>query len=325
MKQKHLRIIAVAVFIVILTISSIWGATATELPYVQDGLEACYLGNNNTGSGQDTEATTWADLSGKGNDIINVLKDDNNYFTDNAYLLDTSKTYFPQAVVDVVNGQEFTVELVLGELKSLGQQYNTFINSNNDYFALFRRLSDDYIEFKNYTNSRPQSAGGLDYFTNSTVTITFKVGGKVTMYVDGVQIDQKDAVNPIGADDLWFGHDHETRNYEAEFLSMRFYSVELTAAQVEANYLGDLEIFYGDDDSSDDTSDDESEESEESEESDESEEESSEPSAESSEDESSETSAPQTGDESRYILYAVIAIAAVLIIATSLITGRRKA
>jgi hypothetical protein len=36
---------------------------------------------------------------------------------------------------------------------------------------------------------------------------------------------------------MWFGHDDATRNYETEFRSIRFYSKELTAAQVQANTM----------------------------------------------------------------------------------------
>ena len=184
MKQRFFKYLAAAMVIVIIAIAFIpaAGASASQIPYVTSGLEAYYLGSNNTGSGQDTNATTWSDLSGKGNHITNLTKNSTNYFSDKAFVVNTERTFFPQAIVDVVNGQEFTVELVLGAFTSLNDEFNTFINSGNDYFALFRRVPGDFIEFKNNTNERPKVAGGEEYFKNSTVTITYKVGGKVKMY-----------------------------------------------------------------------------------------------------------------------------------------------
>ena len=151
---------------------------------------------------------------------------------------------FPQAIVDVVNGNEFTVEISLGAFTPIDDGFNTLMNSANDNFALFRRVSGDFIEFKNASNARPKVAGGEEYFKNSTVTITFKVGGKCTMYVDGVQIGQTDATVAIGAGDLWFGHDLDTRNFEALYKGMRFYSAELTADQVAANYYADQMVDF---------------------------------------------------------------------------------
>jgi hypothetical protein len=92
------------------------------------------------------------------------------------------KVYFPAAISDVVNGQEFTVEMVLGDITPKGTQFLTFINCPNDNFSLFRRNPNDNIEVKtnNAGADRPKKEGGLEYFTNSTITITYKVGGNCT-------------------------------------------------------------------------------------------------------------------------------------------------
>ncbi len=243
MKTKMFTLL-ISVIMIITAITMVSVSAKVSHPYITDGLVACYQGNDNTGSGQDTKAKTWADLSGNGNDIKKVVINSTNYFTEDAYVLNTSKTFFPDAIKDTINGNEFTVELVLGKMDSIATEFNTFLNCTNDNFSLFRRVPGDFIEFKCAANQRPKVPGGLNYFRKSTVTITYKVGGMVKMYVNGKKIDEKSITTAINADDFWFGHDQTSRNYEAEFLSMRFYSKELTADQVSANYKADLEIFY---------------------------------------------------------------------------------
>lgn len=206
---------------------------------VKNGLVAWYDGYNNTPSGHNSSSSVWYDLAGNNNITLNV--DGNNYFTDKAFHLKSSKNFFPNEVLNVINGNQFTVELTLGNLKKIGDQFATFINSSeNDNFALFLRVDGDYIEFKSAKNNRPKISGGLEYFKNSTVTITFKVGGSVKMYVDGVLIGEAKADSKVSAAGaLFFGHDDETKAHEAEYRSMRFYNRELTAAEIKNNAKAD--------------------------------------------------------------------------------------
>lgn len=213
--------------------------TLEEL-YVQDGLVAMYLGAKNTRGGFDASAATWEDLAGT-NDMA-VKTDKKNYFTAEGFHLNTSYNNFPKAVLDCVNGKEFTVEMALGDIISLGSAYNTFLNSTNDAFSLFRRLSNDVLEFKFATNApgeRPVIPDGLELFKNSTVAITYKVGGKVTVYVDGTQVGQVACPRAMGADDFFFGHYKDTHNFETVYRAMRFYNRELTAAEVAQNARAD--------------------------------------------------------------------------------------
>lgn len=227
--------------------------TAAAATYVTDGLVAMYDGSKNTASGQDKAATTWADLSGNGNNITDVPKTDACYFSDTAYVLDSVKVDFPAAIDSVVAGDAFTVELRLGALTSKGTGFNTFINCPSDDFSLFRRVDGDFIEFKNTSNARPKVAGGLEYFKNSTVSITFTAGGKCTLYVDGVSIGEVDAAAKLpNTADMFFGHDEASRNYTAEFEAMRFYSRALSASEIAANYAADTANDSGTDKPADD-------------------------------------------------------------------------
>ena len=86
--------------------------TAAAATYVTDGLVAMYDGSKNTASGQDKAATTWADLSGNGNNITDVPKTDACYFSDTAYVLDSVKVEFPGFPSTAWLRATFTVELV---------------------------------------------------------------------------------------------------------------------------------------------------------------------------------------------------------------------
>lgn len=238
MKQQ---VISLLVLITILIPSFLFllPASGDEYEIVKDGLFAWYDGVDNTENGHDASSTTWYDIAGD-NDVT-VDNNDSNYFTDNAYHLKGTQYNFPEAVMDVINSEEFTVELTLGDLKKIGSTFATFINnSGNDNFSLFWRVSGDFIEFKASSNTRPKITGGFEYFKNSTVAITFKVGGAICMYVDGVLIGETSATKKIGATgDFYFGHKDASKSHEAEYRSMRFYTRALTAKEVINNSRAD--------------------------------------------------------------------------------------
>lgn len=213
---------------------------------VTDGLAAYYDASNNTGAGQDKEATTWKDVSGNGIDF-EIDLDENNYWTDNAYHVNSAFCFFDDSLVDVVNGNKFTVEITVGDFEGLGTQFNTLLNSSNDNFSLFLRTSGDYIEFKNSSNSRPKVAGGAEFVKNSTVTITFDLDeAECNLYVDGELIDQQFPVSAIGADTFFLGHPEDTRNWTGDVHSIRYYTVALTADQVAQNVAADQAKYFGD-------------------------------------------------------------------------------
>ena len=85
---------------------SVSAASKTEI--VRDDLVVWYDASNNSNGLQDYETTVWKDLTGNGNHMT-VKIDDNNYWTDNAFHVEANPTYFPDAVVDVVNGEEYTI------------------------------------------------------------------------------------------------------------------------------------------------------------------------------------------------------------------------
>ena len=116
-------------------------ASEEKATYVTDGLVSLY-----NGTGNSPDATVWKDAVG--NNDLPITKDDKNYFTDEGLRLEIAMHYFPQPIVDLINGQAFTVEIALGDFRSISTDFNTIMNSTNDNFALFRRCSNDNLEFK---------------------------------------------------------------------------------------------------------------------------------------------------------------------------------
>lgn len=219
-------------------------AAAEDTTVVTDGLAAYYDAVNNVGDGHDSTTETWKDVSGNSIDF-EVDLDDTNYWTDNAYHVNSAYCFFDDSLVDVVNGDQFSVEITIGEFTGLGTSFNTLLNSTNDNFSLFIRTAGDYIEFKNAGNSRPKVAGGTDFVTNSTITITYDVEeAECNLYVDGELIDQQFPTSNIGADTFFLGHPEDSRNWEGDVYSIRYYTIALTADQVAQNVAADQAKYF---------------------------------------------------------------------------------
>ena len=205
-----------------------------EHDYVKDGLVSYYSGTRSTRKGHDKDSAVWQDLVG-GHDMT-ITKNDTNYFTDDGLKASGSKHMFPQAVVDTINGEAFTVELLLGDFVSLGTNFNTFINSTQDQLALFRRNSEDILELKTTGNGRIKIKGCLELLQNSLVTLTYSQSGKACIYINGELKGELDTVaGSLGAGDLFIGHSDPAKSFDTTYRSVRFYDRALTAEEVAAN------------------------------------------------------------------------------------------
>lgn len=208
--------------------------------YVQDGLVSLYSGIRNTRAGYNADAAVWEDLAGQQDITLNL--NDKNYFTREGLRLNSQKHSFPQTIVNTVNGQAFTVEMSLGALTTLGHSFNTFINSTNDNFSLFRRVSNNVLEFKfagNAAAERPTVQDGLEAFSGNLVAVTYEVGGKTVIYINGEKVAEAASPRAMGAEDLFFGHPDASRNYDTTFRAMRFYNRALTAEEIMKNAKAD--------------------------------------------------------------------------------------
>ena len=204
---------------------------ATPATYVTDGLVSLYKGEGNS-----PDAAVWEDSVG--NNDLPITKNDKNYFTDTGLAAEGAQHYFPQAIVDLVNGQAFTVEITFGDFTSIGGDFNTFMNSANDNFALFRRNSNDNLEFKwagKPGTSRPMVGDGLELIDNGVISVTFEVGGSCCIYVDGTIVAKVSCDTAMGADNLFIGHAQASKKFSTVYKSIRFYDRALTPEEVANN------------------------------------------------------------------------------------------
>lgn len=202
--------------------------------YVADGLVALYSGAQNTRDGYNADSAEWEDLVG-GHDM-EIAKDSDNYFTEQGLRASKAKHKFPQAVVDTINGEEFTIEVLLGDFTSLGTNFNTFISSSDDHFALFRRNSEDALELKTLGNGRIKIPGCLELLQNSLITITYRGGDTCCIYVNGEPAGQiNTAAGSLGAGDFFIGHNDTNKTFDTTYRAVRFYNRALSAQEVLAN------------------------------------------------------------------------------------------
>ena len=207
-----------------------------EHDYVSDGLVAYYSGTQSTRKGHDKDSAVWQDLVG-GHDMA-ITKNDDNYFSDTGLRAKGVKHNFPDAIVDTVNGQAFTIEILLGDFVSVGNEFNTFINGSGDEIALFRRNSVDELELKFQINAgvRIKVKNCLNLLQNSLITITYAQNDVVRLYVNGEQVGETPTINgSLGASDLFIGHNAQNKMFDTTYRAVRFYDRALTADEVAAN------------------------------------------------------------------------------------------
>lgn len=107
----------------------------SPIPYVTDGLAACYDGIWNVGAGaHDSQSVFWSDLSGNGHTgvLANVPEGDTSGWQDNHYLFDMTETCFNLAGnFDLAPGG-YTVQIVMEPLRA---GYSPVLTSQTDNAA----------------------------------------------------------------------------------------------------------------------------------------------------------------------------------------------
>ncbi|MBO6052224.1 MAG: hypothetical protein J6Q17_00665, partial [Clostridia bacterium] len=224
-------------------------ASSSDAPdYVTDGLAAWYDGANNAAGSQDKAATVWKDSSGHGLDF-EVELNDTNYWTDKAFHIDSTRNYLPDELVDLVNGDTYTLEFAAGELVYPATDWVSLIISDNDHFSLFIRVSNDNLEYKynDANKDRPMADNGADLVNNSTVAISFDINSQdCWMYVDGELLSENVPIDTNIADTLMLGHDDAKRIWSGDVYAMRFYDRVLTPEEIAKNAAADNARFRSD-------------------------------------------------------------------------------
>ena len=238
MKTKRFLSVLLAALMLATTLLSgvILPAAEETVPatYVTDGLVSLYKGADTP------DATVWEDSVGD-NDLP-LTKNDKNYLAADGLHAEGAQHYFPRAIVDLVNGNAFTVEIFFGDFTSIGGDFNTFMNSANDNFALFRRNSNDNLEFKwagRAGDLRPKASDGLSLIDNGVISVTFEAGGSCCIYVDGTIVSKVSTDTTMGADNLFIGHAAANKSFSTVYKSIRFYDRVLTPEEVANNARAD--------------------------------------------------------------------------------------
>lgn len=245
--KRILSLIVVATMLLGCFTINAFAAKKTDI--VRDDLVIWYDASNNSNGLQDYETTTWKDLSGNGHHMT-VKLNETNYWTDNAFHVDANPTYFPDAAVEVANSQEYTIEMVLGEVNFAATNWITLMSSDNDEFALFVRVpngtdTDDNLEYKynDQNQDRPKLDDGAALLNNSTMAITFTMAeGEdplCTIYVNGVAVATGVPQHTNIADTLMWGHDNPQRVWGGDVYGFRFYNRCLTAEEIADNASAD--------------------------------------------------------------------------------------
>jgi hypothetical protein len=212
---------------------------------VTDGLQVYYDGANNTGEGQVKDSAVWRDVSGNGYDF-SVSLDGNNHWTDKSYYIDSTPNYFPDKVKDIANGEQYTIELALGEIEQPGTNWVSLIISDNDEFSLFVRVENDNLEYKYNDNNRdrPVAEDGAELVNNSTVAVTFDIVDQdCFLYVDGELLYEAVPTEVNHANYMHLGSEDAKRNWLGDVYAIRFYDRELTAEEIAQNAAADNERY----------------------------------------------------------------------------------
>lgn len=243
--RKHLALLLTA-SLLMTALSCLMGLSVSAEAahdYVTDGLVSLYSGTQNGDDGHDQNATVWQDIVGD-NDLDVTGSEFNEL---GLFMSQDDKHLFPEPIVDLVNGQEFTVELLFDGFTSVGSAYNTFLNSSNDNFALYREVGADQLIFKFAANpggERPKVNNALARLENGLVSVTYKVGGSCRIYIDGTLCAEVPCNKVMGANNLFIGLAMDVKAYEATYRSMRFYNRELSAAEISSNAIADGFTLY---------------------------------------------------------------------------------
>lgn len=215
--------------------------TKLLIPYVTKGLFALYEGNFNTEDGQNKESTVWQDLSGNGNDIVDIKLGDKTYWTDEGLYVDNVKIVLPASIPELINSDEYTVEFCISGLVADGSNFATFLNSDvNDNFALFIRQADNSLEFKSNTaiGARPKMIGeARELCETSTIAVTFSSLDSVELFFNGEFQDSVNAPENTAMEGNFFiGHPGADKTYHGVITGIRFYSRVLSEKELKANY-----------------------------------------------------------------------------------------
>ena len=216
--------------------------------YVSKDLFAHYSGRFNAAEKLfNAQSTTWFDLSGNGNTVMNVPLDSGKW-RGSSYVIEDDALLLPTAMTELVNSDCFTVELAIGSFdvgSTVKSPNPAFLWSMNDQFSLFYSKSKNQIQFYRGSSYDRLTYDCTDTY-NLTLTLTFELGGSSILYVNGKEASRLPADAPLNADTLKLNDNSgkESRLALSEYYDIRFYERALSADEVAQNYGTDQRNYF---------------------------------------------------------------------------------
>ncbi len=217
---------------------------------VEDGLIAWYDGINNSNGEHTTTAKIWRDLSGNRRHMKVTLGEDN-YWQDNAFHIKDSYMFFNEELIPYINGDEFTIEIALGEYEpspTMNDRWVLFYSNNTELFFGYRNdkgnPADKGYEFKynDDNKDRPYVVTGEDpyFIKNQTIAITFNFNEKIcNVYFNGELVETGVPEYKLNADQIYISGNDTNRSFEGDIHGLRFYDRALEADEIAENAASD--------------------------------------------------------------------------------------
>lgn len=230
-----------------LTGLTITTSAANAPDIIRDGLFAWYDGINNSNGTHDTSAAMWKDLSGNGRHM-RVRVDEKNFWMDNAYHSDGALNYFHEDLVNLINSETFTVEMVMGEYApspEMGDRMVLFYSDNTELCLCFRNdkpEGEKYFEFKynDANGDRPKAFGDVNQVQSATAAITFDFGAKICyVYINGVEVASGVPEHMLNTNLFYFNSSDNTRCFAGDVHGFRFYDRVLSPDELAENAASD--------------------------------------------------------------------------------------
>ncbi len=217
--------------------------SSQTLGYVKDGLLLHYDGIKNTGTGHDSTATTWKDLSGNGNDgILNGAT-----WEENSLNFDGINDFVNVNKSDTISPQNQTIEVVL---KCNGPSKETSADKRQIFFVKWigytmELNTDNTISYgRSDKTTYLRSVNKLNHGTIANITATN--GNNIsTLYFNNIQENQTQTVPAMysGMNNISIGNYSNGRHFNGNIYAIRMYNRVLTEAELAKNYEIDKKRF----------------------------------------------------------------------------------
>lgn len=213
------------------------------LGYVTDGLLLHYDGIKNAGTRHDSNATTWKDLSGNGNDgILNGAT-----WEENSLNFDGINDFVNVNESDKISPQNQTIEVVL---KCNGASKETSADKRQIFFVKWIGYTMELNTDNTISYGRSNATGYLrstNKLSHGTITnITATNGNNIsTLYVNNIQENQAQTVPAeySGMKNISIGNYSNGRHFYGNIYTIRMYDRVLTEEERVQNYEIDKKRF----------------------------------------------------------------------------------